>query len=48
MDMNEGRLKFIIDNKDKGDAFTNIPTNIPLFPAVFISSVGDKVEIIEI
>ena len=47
MDMNKGTLKFIIDGEDKGDSFSNIPIDKPLFPSVLISNVGDSVEISE-
>ena len=47
MDMNKGTLKFIIDDEDKGDSFSNIPIDNPLFPSVLIGKVGDSVEISE-
>ena len=45
MDMNKGTLKFIIDNEDKGNSFSNIPTDKPLFPSVLLSKIGDSIEI---
>ena len=47
MNMEKGTLKFIINNKDEGDSYTNIPLDKPLFPAVFLYNINDSVEIIE-
>jgi len=41
-------LKFIINNEDKGDSYTNIPIDKPLFPAIFLGNAKDSVEIIAI
>lgn len=38
-------LKFIIDNEDKGESYTNIPLDKPLAPAVALFWCDDKVEI---
>ena len=46
MNMNNGNLKFIIDNEDKGISYTNIPLNKPIVPVVFLNNSGDSVEII--
>ena len=47
MNMKKKALKFIINNEDKGDSYTNIPIDKPLFPAVLLKHQGDSVEIIE-
>ena len=46
MNMNKGTLKFIINNEDKGDSYTNIPLDKPLAPVVFLDELNDSVEII--
>ena len=46
MNMNKGTLKFIINNEDKGDSYTNIPLDKPLAPVVFLHEINDSVEII--
>ena len=40
-------LKFIINNEDKGDSYTNIPIDKPLFPVVFLEYQNDSVEVSE-
>ena len=47
MDMNKRSLKFIIDNEDKGESYTNIPLDKPIAPAVCLLALNDSVEIIE-
>ena len=47
MNMNKRTLKFIINNEDKGDSYINIPTDKPLFPAVFLYNINDSIEISE-
>ena len=47
MNMEKRTLKFIINNEDKGDSYTNIPIDKPLFPAVCLCNINDSVEIIE-
>ena len=47
MNMNKKTLKFIINNEDKGDSYTNIPTDKPLAPAVLLKQNNDSVEISE-
>ena len=41
-------LKFIINNEDKGDTYSNIPIEKPLFPSVLLWNKDDSVEITEI
>ena len=48
MNMKKRTLKFIINNEDKGDSYTNIPIDKPLFPAVLLLDQNDSVEILEI
>jgi len=38
MNMKKRTLKFIINNEDKGESYTNIPIDKPIFPAVLIFS----------
>ena len=44
----KGTLKFIINDEDKGDSYTNIPVDKPLYPAVLLCYQGDSVEITDI
>ena len=46
MNMEKRSLKFIINNEDKGDSYTNIPIDKPLFPAIILLDINDSVEII--
>ena len=46
MDMNTRTLKFIIDNNDKGNSYTDIPIDKPIFPAVLLYDKDDSVQII--
>ena len=48
MNMKKRTLKFIINNEDKGDSFTNIPIDKPLFPAVLLYYTYNSVEISEV
>ena len=48
MNMKKRTLKFIINNEDKGDSYTNIPIDKPLFPAIELYNKDDSVEIIEL
>ena len=48
MNIKKKTLKFIINNEDKGDSYTNIPIDKPIFPAVFLYEKNDSVEISEI
>ena len=45
MNMKKRSLKFIINNEDKGDSYTDIPIDKPLFPAVLLYDKNDSVEI---
>ena len=47
MNMNKGNLKFIINDEDKGDSYTNIPLDKQIAPAVLLFNYNDSVEIIE-
>ena len=47
MNMKKRALKFIINNEDKGDSYTNIPIDKPLFPAILLYNKDDSVEISE-
>ena len=47
MNMKKRTLKFIINNEEKGDSYTNIPIDKPLFPAVLLHDQNDSVEISE-
>ena len=47
MNMKKRSLKFIINNEDKGDSYTNIPIDKPIFPAVLLENQNDSVEITE-
>ena len=38
----KGALKFIIDNEDKGDSFTDIHLDKPLVPAIFLYDNNDS------
>ena len=46
MNVNKKSLKFIIDNEDKGESYTNIPIDKPLSPVVLLYNKDDSVEII--
>ena len=48
MNMKKRALKFVINNEDKGDSYTNIPIDKPLFPAIILYNHNDSVEIKEI
>ena len=45
--MKKRTLKFLINNEDKGDSYSNIPIDKPIFPVVLLSSLNDSVEILE-
>ena len=45
MNMKKRTLKFIINNEDKGDSYTNIPIDKPIFPAICLHDQNDSVEI---
>ena len=48
MNMKKRALKFIINDEDKGDSYTNIPIDKPLYPSVLLWNINDSVEITEI
>ena len=45
MNMKNRSLKFIIDNEDKGESYTNIPIEKSIFPAILLFNKDDSVEI---
>ena len=45
MNMKKRTLKFMINNEDKGDSYTNIPIDKSLFPSVYLIDLNDSVEI---
>ena len=47
MNMNNRTLKFIINNEDKGESYTNIPIEKPIFPIVIMDKENDSIEIKE-
>ena len=48
MNMKKRTLKFIINNEDKGESYTDIPMDKPIYPAVLLLETNDSVEINEI
>lgn len=44
IDMGARTLRFIVDGKDQGVAYSNLPTGIELSPAVSLYDAGDKVQ----
>ena len=48
MNMKKRTLKFIINNEDKGESYTDIPMDKPIYPAVFLYDTNDSVEIMDI
>ena len=47
MNMKKRTLKFIINNEDKGDSFTDIPIDKPISPSIFLIDINDSVEILD-
>ena len=47
MNMEKKTLKFIINNEDKGESYSNIPIDIPLSPVVLMYNKDDSIEILE-
>ena len=47
MNMKKRTLKFITDNEDKGDSYTNIPLDKPISPSVLLYNINASVEIIK-
>ena len=48
MNMKKRTLKFIIDNEDKGESYTDIPLDKPITPSILLYNTNDSVEIIEV
>ena len=48
MDMCKGTLKFITNNEDIGDSYTDIPLDESLFPSITLYNKDDSVEIIKV
>ena len=48
MNMKKRTLKFIINNEDKGESYTDIPMDKPIYPAVCLDNTNDSVEITDI
>ena len=48
MNMKNRTLKFIIDNEDKGNIYTDIPLDKPISPSVLLGNTNDSVEITDI
>ena len=46
MNMKKRTLKFIINNEDKGDQYSDIPIDKPLSPAVFLYDKNDSIKIL--
>ena len=46
MNMDKGTLKFIINNEDNGESFSNIPLDKPVTPIVFLYHKNDSIEIL--
>ncbi len=46
MNINKRTLKFIIDNEDKGECYTDIPLDKDISPVVFLHETNDSIEII--
>ena len=47
MNMKKRTLKFIIENEDKGDSYTDIPLDKPIAPSVLLYNTNDSVKITE-
>ena len=47
MDMNQKTLKFIIDDEDKGESYSDIPLDKSITPIVYLYDRNDSVEIID-
>ena len=48
MNMKKRTLNFIINNEDKGNSYTDIPIDKPLFPAILLHNKDDFAEISEL
>ena len=47
MNMSKRTLKFIINNEDKGESYSDIPIDKPVVPIVMMHDLNDSVEITE-
>ena len=47
MNIKKRTLKFIINNEDNGDSYTDVPIDKPIFPAVLLYNQNDSIEITE-
>ena len=47
MNMKAGTLKFLNGKDDRGDSYTDIPLDKPIFPSILLKDIYDSVEIIE-
>ena len=47
MNMKKRTLKFIIDNEDKGESYTDIPFDKPISPSVILYHTNDSIEILD-
>ena len=47
MNMKKRTLKFIIDNEDKSESYTDIPLDKPISPSILLYHTNDSVEISE-
>ena len=47
LNMKRRILKFIIDNEDKGESYSNIPIDKPIYPVVLLYDKDDSVEIVK-
>ena len=46
--MEKRTLKFIINNEDKGESYSDIPIDKPLAPAIILEHINESVEINEL
>ena len=47
VNMQKRSIKFECENEDKGESFTDIPLDKPIFPSILLKDINDSVEIIE-
>ena len=47
MNIKNKTLKFIINNEDKGESYSNMPIDIPLAPVALLYNTDDSIEILE-
>ena len=48
MNMEKRTLKFIINNEDKGESYSDIPIDKTLAPAIILEHINESVEINEV